>query len=197
VGDFVAQVAYPIITRSGFVNSRHLDDKAGVAAVLTAFKALLDAGTDLEVGVKLLITISEEVGHGASSGITHDIAELLSIDAAVVADGQTTTETGVTVAMQDLHGPFDYHLTRGSARSPRPTASRSTATCSGTTGRTSLPRWRRGRRRGLRCSGSGSMPRTGTSAPTSTPSWRPRRLLALYLQTPLTFRRGTPKRRGR
>jgi peptidase M42 family hydrolase len=112
VGDFVAQVAYPIITRSGFVNSRHLDDKAGVAAVLTAFKALLDAGTDLEVGVKLLITISEEVGHGASSGITHDIAELLSIDAAVVADGQTTTETGVTVAMQDLHGPFDYHLTR-------------------------------------------------------------------------------------
>jgi len=112
VGDFVAQVAYPIITRAGFVNSRHLDDKAGVAAVLTAFKALVDSGTQLEVGVRLLITISEEVGHGASSGISHDIAELLSIDAAVVAEGQTTTETGVTVAMQDMHGPFDYHLTR-------------------------------------------------------------------------------------
>jgi hypothetical protein len=112
VGDFVAQTAFPVITRSGYVTSRHLDDKAGVAAALTAFKALVDAGTELEVGVKLLITISEEVGHGASSGITQDIAELLSIDAAVVAEGQTTTETGVTVAMQDLHGPFDYHLTR-------------------------------------------------------------------------------------
>ena len=112
VGDFVAQVAYPIITRSGFVNSRHLDDKAGVAAALTAFKALIDSESELEVGVRLLITISEEVGHGASSGISHDVAELLSIDAAVVAPGQTTTETGVTVAMQDLHGPFDYHLTR-------------------------------------------------------------------------------------
>ena len=112
VGDFVAQVAYPVITRAGFVNSRHLDDKAGVAAALTAFKALIDAGCSLEVGVQLLITISEEVGHGASSGITHDIAELLSLDAAVVAPGQTTTETGVTIAMQDLHGPFDYHLTR-------------------------------------------------------------------------------------
>jgi peptidase M42 family hydrolase len=112
VGDFVAQVAYPLISRSGFVSSRHLDDKGGVAAVLTAFKAILDAEIDLEVGVSLLITISEEVGHGASSGITPDVAELVSIDAAVVAPGQMTTETGVTVAMQDLHGPFDYHLTR-------------------------------------------------------------------------------------
>lgn len=112
VGDFVAQVAYPVITNAGFVNSRHLDDKAGVAAVLTAFKALLDRGDPLEVGVRLLLTISEEVGHGASSGLTPDVSELLSIDAAVVAPGQSTTETGVTVAMQDLHGPFDYHLTR-------------------------------------------------------------------------------------
>jgi len=112
VGDFVAQVAFPIITRSGFVTSRHLDDKAGVAAALTAVKALVEQECPLEVSARLLITISEEVGHGASSGITNDVAELLSVDAAVVAPGQTTKETAVTVAMQDLHGPFDYHLTR-------------------------------------------------------------------------------------
>lgn len=112
VGDFVAQVAYPLITRSGFVNSRHLDDKAGVAAALAAFKAVIDAGCELQVGAQLLITISEEVGHGASSGLAKEVAEMLSVDAAVVAPGQHTTETGVTVAMQDMHGPFDYHLTR-------------------------------------------------------------------------------------
>ncbi|MCA1784120.1 MAG: osmoprotectant NAGGN system M42 family peptidase [Intrasporangiaceae bacterium] len=112
VGDFVAQVAYPVVTRSGFVTSRHLDDKAGVAAALTAFKALIDSGRELEVGAQLMITITEEVGTGASSGVPEDVAELLSIDAAVVAPGQCTTETGVTIAMQDLHGPFDYHLTR-------------------------------------------------------------------------------------
>ncbi len=112
VGDFVAQSAFPVITRSGFVTSRHLDDKAGVAAALAAFKAVIDAGCDLPVGAHLLVTISEEVGHGASSGLYHDVAEMLSIDAAVVAPGQHSTETGVTIAMQDMHGPFDYHLVR-------------------------------------------------------------------------------------
>ena len=112
VGDFVAQTAFPVITRSGFVTSRHLDDKGGVAATLAAFKAVLDRGEDLPVGAHLLITVSEEVGHGASSGLYQDVAELVSVDAAVVAPGQHSTETGVTIAMQDLHGPFDYHLSR-------------------------------------------------------------------------------------
>lgn len=112
VGDFVAQTAYPVITRSGYVTSRHLDDKAGVAAALAAFKAVIDAELTLPVGTHLLITIAEEVGHGASSGLYHDVAEMVSVDSAVVAPGQHSTETGVTVAMQDLHGPFDYHLSR-------------------------------------------------------------------------------------
>jgi peptidase M42 family hydrolase len=112
IGDHVAHVASPMISRSGYLNSRHLDDKAGVAAALAAFKAVIERGEPLAVGAHLLITISEEVGHGASSGLYQDVAELLSIDAAVAAPGQASTETGVTVAMQDLHGPFDYHLTR-------------------------------------------------------------------------------------
>jgi peptidase M42 family hydrolase len=112
VGDFVAQLAFPVITRSRYVTSRHLDDKAGVAAALAAFKAVIDQGPELHVGAHLLITIAEEVGHGASSGLTHDVAEMVSVDSAVVAPGQTSTETGVTIAMQDLHGPFDFHLTR-------------------------------------------------------------------------------------
>lgn len=112
VGDFVAQLALPVITGSGFVVSRHLDDKAGVAAVLAAFKAVKDAGVPVPVRAHLMITISEEVGHGASSGLSGSVGEMLSVDAAVVANDQTSTETGVSIAMQDLHGPFDYHLTR-------------------------------------------------------------------------------------
>jgi len=45
VGDFVAHHALPEITRSGYVKSRHLDDKAGVAAALAAFKAVREAGS--------------------------------------------------------------------------------------------------------------------------------------------------------
>ncbi|MEX0868719.1 MAG: osmoprotectant NAGGN system M42 family peptidase [Nitriliruptoraceae bacterium] len=112
VGDFVAQTAFPVITRSGYVTSRHLDDKAGVAAALAAFEWLIRAECPLPVGANLLITIAEEVGHGASSGLPNDVAEMVSIDAAVVAPDQHSTETGITVGMQDLHGPFDYHLSR-------------------------------------------------------------------------------------
>lgn len=112
VGDFVAPLARPLITPSGFVRSRHLDDKAGVAATLAALKALKKAEVELPVRAQLLVTCTEEIGQGASHGLDADVAEMVSIDAAIVAPGQQSQETAVTVAMADSVGPFDYHLTR-------------------------------------------------------------------------------------
>ena len=112
VGDFVAFDATPEITASGFVKSRHLDDKAGIAAALGAFKSIRDHAVVLPVNAHLLVTISEEVGLGATHGIDEHVAELVSIDVAVVAPGQQSTERTVNVAMHDSSGPFDYHLSR-------------------------------------------------------------------------------------
>ena len=112
VGDFVAFDANPVITPSGFVKSRHLDDKAGIAAALGAFKALIDHGAVLPVNAHLLVTIAEEVGLGASHGLDADVAEMVSIDISVVAPGQASTEHTVNIAAQDSSGPFDYHLVR-------------------------------------------------------------------------------------
>lgn len=112
VGDFVALEADPVVTASGFVKSRHLDDKAGVAAALGAFKSVVDHELVLPVSVHLLVTIAEEIGQGASHGLHSDVAEMVSVDNAVVARGQYSKETGVNIAMQDSSGPFDYHLTR-------------------------------------------------------------------------------------
>jgi peptidase M42 family hydrolase len=112
VGDFVAFDADPVITPSGYVKARHLDDKAGVACVLAACKAVIDHGAVLPVNAHLLVTIAEEVGHGASHGLDADVAELISIDNAVVAPRQQSSERTVNIAMQDSTGPFDYHLCR-------------------------------------------------------------------------------------
>lgn len=112
VGDFVALLTDPMITAGGYVRSRHLDDKAGLAAVLTAVKAVQDAGLVLPVTARLLVTCTEELGHGASHGLEQTTAEIVSVDAAVVAEGQQSREDTVTVAMSDQVGPFDYHLTR-------------------------------------------------------------------------------------
>lgn len=114
-GDFVAFLPNPIVTPSGYVKSRHLDDKAGVAAVLTAFKAVVDAGITPTVTAHLLVTVTEEIGHGASHGLDPDVAEIVSVDAAVVAPGQQSRENAATLAMGDGVGPFDYHLTRNLA----------------------------------------------------------------------------------
>ncbi|HET9679009.1 MAG TPA: osmoprotectant NAGGN system M42 family peptidase, partial [Gammaproteobacteria bacterium] len=64
------------------------------------------------VDCHLLFTISEEVGSGASHILHKDVAEMVTIDTAPLASDQNTNETGVTIAMQDSDGPFDYHLTR-------------------------------------------------------------------------------------
>ncbi len=112
VGDFVALEAGPVITRGGWVKSRHLDDKAGVAAALGAFKAVRDAGIVPAVSAHLLVTIAEEVGHGATHGLDTDVAEMVAVDNAVVAPLQHSREDAANVAMLDSTGPFDHHFSR-------------------------------------------------------------------------------------
>ncbi len=94
------------------MKSRHLDDKAGIAAALAAARAVVEHDAEVPVPTELVVTITEEVGHGASSGLPKGLAEMVSIDAAVVAPTQESTEQTVTIAMADMVGPFDYHLTR-------------------------------------------------------------------------------------
>ena len=112
VGDFVALDANPTITSAGYVKSRHLDDKAGIAAALGAFKSLLDAKVTPLVSAHLLVTIAEEVGHGATHGLDTDVAEMIAVDNAVVAPGQQSREECANIAMLDSTGPFDYHFSR-------------------------------------------------------------------------------------
>ncbi len=112
VGDFVAFIASPELTTDGFIVSRHLDGKAGVAIALALVKNFAENKVVLSHRTTIMITITEEVGHGASHGLPADVAELVSLDNAVCAPGQHSIEDGVTIPMADLHGPFDYHLTR-------------------------------------------------------------------------------------
>lgn len=112
IGDIVAIDPSPEVLPNGFINSRHLDDKAGVAAMLAALEALTATKVPLPIDCHFLFTISEEVGSGASAVLHGDVAELVAVDNGTVAPGQNTAEFGVTIAMGDQTGPFDWHLTR-------------------------------------------------------------------------------------
>ena len=111
IGDYVAIDPQPEFLETGYIVSRHLDNKAGAATMLAAAKAVIDGKLELPMDCHLLFTISEEVGSGASAVLHGDVAELVSIDNGTTAPGQNSRETGVTIAMKDQTGPFDYHLT--------------------------------------------------------------------------------------
>ncbi len=112
VGDFVAIDPMPEMTASGYINSRHLDNKAGVALELTAIKAIVENEIQLPVDCHLLFTIAEEIGVGASAILHGDVASMVAIDNSTLAPGQNSSKRGVTIAMKDSSGPFDYHTTR-------------------------------------------------------------------------------------
>ncbi|WP_295539922.1 osmoprotectant NAGGN system M42 family peptidase [uncultured Thiohalocapsa sp.] len=112
VGDFVAIDTTPEVTSTGYINARHLDDKAGAALLLAATKAVKEQEVPLPVDCHPLFTISEEVGSGASAALHQDVAEMLTIDNGTTAPGQNSSEFGATICMADMGGPFDYHLTR-------------------------------------------------------------------------------------
>jgi peptidase M42 family hydrolase len=112
IGDIVAIDPQPEFLDNGFICSRHLDDKAGVAVMFAAMQALAASKETLPVDIYFLFTIEEEVGVGASNILTEDVASLIAVDNGTSAPGQNSAEFGVTISMADRNGPFDYHLTR-------------------------------------------------------------------------------------
>jgi len=109
VGDFVAFDPRVELT-NGFVRSRHLDDKACVANIIFAVKALAEAGLKPKATTVLHISNYEEVGHGAAAGIPDEVGELISVDMAAVGNGQTSDEFHATLCVKDSGGPYHHGL---------------------------------------------------------------------------------------
>lgn len=111
VGDYVAFDPRVEVT-NGFIRSRHLDDKACVACIVAAIKAMTDAGLQPKQRTHLLISNYEEVGHGAATGFPSDLAELVAVDMAAVGNGQTSDEFHTTLCVKDSGGPYHHGLSQ-------------------------------------------------------------------------------------
>ncbi len=111
VGDFVS-FEPRVRWHNGFLRSRHLDDKAAVACLVAAAKALHDAGLRPAHTTFLHISNYEEVGHGAAAGLPSDLVELVSVDMAAVGQGQTSDEFHASLCTKDNGGPYHYGLSQ-------------------------------------------------------------------------------------
>jgi len=111
VGDFVAFDPRVELV-NGFVRSRHLDDKACVAALVSAIKTLHDAGKAPSQTAHFLFSNFEEVGHGAAAGLPPETAELVAVDMAAVGEGQASDEFHASICVKDSGGPYHHALSQ-------------------------------------------------------------------------------------
>lgn len=110
-GDFVSLDARTILTPSGFIKSRHLDDKASAGIQLALAKMVADKNLNLKRKVTILFTTYEEVGHGGAAGIPQDTVEMISVDMGAVGDDLETDEYKVSICAKDSGGPYNYEVT--------------------------------------------------------------------------------------
>lgn len=110
-GDFVCPDPRSVITKSGYIKSRFLDDKLSVAILLGFAKYVYDKKIELPRRVYVLVTVYEEVGHGGSASIPDDITEAISVDMGCVGDGLNCKEHQVSICAKDSGGPYDYDVT--------------------------------------------------------------------------------------
>jgi len=109
-GDFIAMDPRTVVTDSGYIKSRFLDDKLSAAILLGLAKAVQTGEITLTRKVTLLFTVYEEVGHGASC-LPSDTKDVISVDMGCVGDGLDCTERMVSICAKDSLGPYDYELT--------------------------------------------------------------------------------------
>lgn len=109
VGDIIAMDPRTVITESGYIKSRFLDDKLSAAILLGFAKAVKEEKLALKRKVSLLFTVYEEVGHGGSY-VPADTEEMISVDMGCVGDDLGCTERMVSICAKDSGGPYNYDL---------------------------------------------------------------------------------------
>ena len=109
-GDIVCFDPRTVVTPSGYIKSRFLDDKLSVGILMALAKQVADGKLNPNRRVWLHITVFEEVGHGGSSSVPTGITEAISVDMGCVGDGLGCKETQVSICAKDSGGPYHYEI---------------------------------------------------------------------------------------
>ena len=112
-GDFVCFDTRCVVTESGFIKSRFLDDKLSVGILLGYARYLKEENVTLERRVYQHITVYEEVGHGGAASVPEGVTEVISVDMGCVGEGLQCDETQVSICAKDGRGPYSYDVVTG------------------------------------------------------------------------------------
>lgn len=107
-GDFVCYDPKTVVTGSGFLKSRFIDDKGSAAALLTLAAMMKELGARPRYRTEICFTVYEEVGHGGCAMPAVD--ELLAVDMGCIGEDLSCTEYQVSICAKDNNGPYDYGM---------------------------------------------------------------------------------------
>ena len=110
VGDFISFDPRTVVTETGFIKSRHLDDKVSAAILLHLLKTYKEEGIELPYTTHFYFSNNEEIGYGANSSIPKQVVEYLAVDMGAMGDDQQTDEYTVSICVKDGSGPYHYEL---------------------------------------------------------------------------------------
>lgn len=110
VGDFISFDSRTQITPSGFIKSRHLDDKASVAMIIEFLKTINNENLTLPHTTQFYISNNEEIGYGANASISPKIVDFIAFDMGALGDGQASDEYTVSICAKDASGPYHKAL---------------------------------------------------------------------------------------
>ena len=118
-GDIVCFDPRTVVTPSGYIKSRFLDDKLSVGILLGYAAYLKEKKETTARKIYQHITVFEEVGHGGSASVPSDVTEVLSVDMGCVVDGLGCQETQVSICAKDSGGPYHYDVVTALIRAAR------------------------------------------------------------------------------
>lgn len=118
-GDIVCFDPRTVLTESGYIKSRFLDDKLSVGILLGFAKYLKEEKITTKQRIYHHITVYEEVGHGGSASLPDGVKEMISVDMGCVGEGLACTERQVSICAKDSHGPYNYDVVTGLIRAAK------------------------------------------------------------------------------
>lgn len=110
VGDFISFDPRTVITDTGFIKSRFLDDKVSAAILLDLLREYKENNVTLPYTTHFMFSVFEEVGHGANSSLPSEAVEYLAVDMGAMGDDQQTDEYTVSICVRDASGPYHYEF---------------------------------------------------------------------------------------
>ena len=110
VGDFVSFAPRYEETESGYIKSRHLDDKASAAVLMHMLEVIQEEEIRLPYTTHFYFSNNEEIGYGANASIPANTEEFVAVDMGAIGEGQTSTEHDVSICAKDSSGPYHAGL---------------------------------------------------------------------------------------